>query len=150
MAPRAAGGAWCLVQSQPMRFLVDTDILIEILRGNAQLLRIFTALPVATILYVSSITAAELYHGAARSRNPAGSRAEVAALLSQVQVLPVDDVVAARFGELKAGLQAAGQVIADFDLLIAATALVHDLPLATHNIRDFTRIRGLRLDDWMA
>jgi tRNA(fMet)-specific endonuclease VapC len=69
--------------------------------------------------------------------------------LSRLQILDVDEAIAARYGVLKADLQRQGQVIADFDLLIAATALVHGLKLVTHNRRDFERIPGLVLDDWL-
>ena len=64
--------------------------------------------------------------------------------------IPVDETIAEQFGRLKASLQSAGQIVADFDLLIAATALVHTLQVVTHNTRHFNRIPGLALDDWLA
>lgn len=95
------------------------------------------------------MSVAELYHGAFRATNSAGARQDVAALLSFVDSIPVDDAVARAFASLKAQLQAAGNSIPDFDLLIAATALVHGHILVTHNTRHFARIPGLTLDDWL-
>jgi tRNA(fMet)-specific endonuclease VapC len=129
---------------------LDTDSVIEILRGNPKAAHALATLSPSTNIAASSITAAELYHGAQRSADPVRRVQEVASLLSGITVLPVDEAIAARFGELKASLQAAGTVIADFDLLIAATALVHNLRLVTHNTRHLARIPGLLLDDWLA
>lgn len=129
--------------------LLDTDTPIEVLRGNPRAVETFATQIVATTLGASAITAAELFHGAARSSDPPTRTAEVKTLLSQLEILPIDAAVAERFGVVKTDLQRQGQVIADFDLLIAATALVHAVTLVTHNTRDFIRIPGLVLDDWL-
>lgn len=146
MARLAHGVSW----AEFVNPLLDTDTLIEVLRGNARAQRSLGALPVSAVVYVSSITAAELYHGAARSTQPNAGMQQVRLLLSGLQVIPVDEAVAEQFGTLKAELQATGQVVADFDLLIAATALVHTLQVVTHNTRHFARIPGLAVDDWLA
>jgi tRNA(fMet)-specific endonuclease VapC len=130
--------------------LLDTDTVIEILRGNMRAQRALAALPVDAVVSVSSITAAELYHGAARSAQPNAGMQQVRNLLAGLKVIPVDETIAEQFGALKSSLQAAGQVVADFDLLIAATALVNVLQVVTHNTRHFSRIPGLALDDWLA
>jgi tRNA(fMet)-specific endonuclease VapC len=129
--------------------LLDTDTLIEVLRGNPSAVETFSTRTAATTLGASAITAAELFHGAARSSDPPTRTTEVKTLLSQLETLQVDGAVAERFGAIKTNLQRQGRVIADFDLLIAATALVHAVTLVTHNIRDFARIPGLVLDDWL-
>jgi predicted nucleic acid-binding protein len=64
-------------------------------------------------------------------------------------VLPFDTEVAQRCGALKDELRRAGTPLSEPDLQIASTALVHQLPLATHNQRHFIRIKGLKLVDWM-
>lgn len=133
-----------------MKLLLDTDTAIEVLRGNPKATAAYSALPMEASAAVSSITAAELYYGAARSSNPPLQTGEVSHFLQGLEVIPVDEAVAARFGTLKAGLRATGQVVADFDLLIAATALVHGRDLVTHNTRHFARIIGLTLLDWLA
>lgn len=133
-----------------MRLLLDTDTVIEVLRGNPRASAARAALPAETSIAVSSITAAELYFGAARSADPATATRQVAAFLSGLQVIAVGEMIAARFGALKASLRAAGQIIPDFDLLIAATALVHDRTLVTHNTRHFARVPSLTLVDWLS
>src|SRR5438067_2044179 len=92
---------------------------------------------------VSSITAAELYQGAARSFDLVTGTRDVASFLASVNVFPVELAIAQHYAVLKAQLQAAGQVLANFDLLIAATALVHGHTLVTHNTRHFARIPDL-------
>ncbi len=64
-------------------------------------------------------------------------------------LLPVDADVAERFGEVGAALLDRGQAVATPDLLIAATALVHDLTLVTGNVRHFSMIEGLRKENWL-
>jgi len=71
------------------------------------------------------------------------------AFLSDVEVLELDHAVARRFGEVRAGLLDAGLVLPTTDLLIACTALTHDLTMVTHNIAHFARVPGLRLQDWL-
>lgn len=133
-----------------MNLLLDSDTIIEILRGNPRVRAASQAVPGSDRVGVSSIAAAELHYGAARSRDPVGGAEDVAAFLSGVMVLPINEAIAVRFGTLKAGLQAIGQIIGDFDLLIAATALVHGYTVVTHNTRHFVRIPGLAVVDWLA
>jgi tRNA(fMet)-specific endonuclease VapC len=68
---------------------------------------------------------------------------------SDCEVLAVDSEVAEVAGKISAGVKDAGFSIGTPDSLIAATAITHDLMLVTHNRRDFARINGLRLDDWL-
>jgi tRNA(fMet)-specific endonuclease VapC len=70
-------------------------------------------------------------------------------MLDDVVVLDTTPTVAHRFGEIQAALVDVGHPAPQMDLLIAATALVHDLTLVTHNQQDFANIPGLRLDDWL-
>jgi tRNA(fMet)-specific endonuclease VapC len=62
--------------------------------------------------------------------------------------LPFDDLCAEHYGLIRADLERAGAPIGASDLLIAATARAHDLVLVTHNVREFSRVVGLRLEDW--
>ena len=59
------------------------------------------------------------------------------------------DPVARKFGEVRAGLLDAGQSVPELDLLIASTALVHNLTVVTHNTQDYANIPGLNLEDWL-
>jgi tRNA(fMet)-specific endonuclease VapC len=71
-------------------------------------------------------------------------------LLSKIHIVPVDELVAQRFGTLKAHLRSIGQIVPDFDLLIASTALVYGYSVVTHNTRHFVRIPGLVVVDRLA
>ena len=102
-------------------------------------------------LALSAITASELLHGVHRgdSAQRRGRRqAFVDAILSTLPVLPIDLAVSRRHAQVWADLRARGEIIGAHDLLIAATALVHTLVLATRNQREFGRVEGLRVAMW--
>jgi tRNA(fMet)-specific endonuclease VapC len=131
-----------------MKYLLDTNVCVVYLRGKNPLVRArFTAHP-PTDLGVCSVVVAELCYGAARSSSPASEQAKVDGFLSAYRSLPFDDASARRYGALRAGLAAAGMLIADLDLAIASIALEHGLTVITHNTKDFSRIPGLALEDW--
>jgi tRNA(fMet)-specific endonuclease VapC len=88
----------------------------------------------------------ELRHGAERSSKPAREHLKLDVFLAPFASLPFDDFCARRCAERE--LERTGSVIGPHDLQIAATALHHGLTLVTHNTREFSRIPGLRLDDW--
>ena len=72
------------------------------------------------------------------------------AFVSEITVLPLNDAALTDFGRLKAELRHQGQPLPDFDLLIAATTLAHRRVLVTNNVRHYTRIPGLQLENWIA
>ncbi|MGI8551161.1 MAG: PIN domain-containing protein [Dehalococcoidia bacterium] len=133
-----------------MSLLLDTDTLVEALRGHPRVTRKLGEPSTGEVPATAAVTLAELYYGAARSARPLEGAQGILVLLHGLRMIPVEERVGARFGILKAELRARGQLIPDFDLLIAATALVHDRTLVTHNTRHFSRIPGLSLLDWLA
>ncbi len=94
------------------------------------------------------ITLAELGYGAECSAQPTANRQAIDDFVSGCTVLDVDLNIARAFGEVKAQLRRQSNLIEDFDLLLAATALVHDLTLVTNNTGHFGRVAGLVLDNW--
>lgn len=130
-------------------YLLDTDTVIYALKGQPDVVRNL-ALHADDPLGVSVITLMELYYGAFRSAQVAGNLARVRALEKAVRVWDLQADAAEVFGALKAQLESDGNRLDDFDLGIAACALVHNLTLVTHNSAHFERVRGLRLDDWCA
>jgi tRNA(fMet)-specific endonuclease VapC len=126
--------------------VLDTDICIEILRGNKVVLRKRAAYP--DDVAVSFMTAAELYFGAENSGFPAENHALVQRFLVTMPVLEAGDGVLRRFGGIKAMLKRKRQLIPDADIFIGATALEHAEALATGNAKHFSRIDGLVLEDW--
>lgn len=94
------------------------------------------------------MTEAELWYGAWRSRDPAGSRQSVAAFLAPLTRLPFDSEAAERHAELRFALRA--QPIGERDLVIASVAVAQGLALVTHNTREFSRVPGLTVEEWTA
>lgn len=129
-----------------MPVLLDTDVAIEILRGSR-----YAIDAVANHdgdVYVSSITAAELFYGACHSQRPERNVRVVRDFLGQFPRLTLTDESARLFGEMKATLCARATPIDAFDLLIAALALENRCTLATGNTRHFSKVDGLSLVNW--
>jgi len=130
-------------------FLFDTDAISELLRPKplTKYIEWLQVLP-RDEQFTSSVVIGELYKGAYRS--PARERHLdniQKRILPAVTVLPYDVATANVYGQIRAQLEDVGQMLADADLQIAATALYHDLELVTGNLRHFGRIDRLRIND---
>ncbi len=127
--------------------VLDTDVCIEILRGNAAVMqaRSRTLDQVVT----TWITACELSYGAANSIKPQENAILVNEFLATTPVLECNLAAADIFGRHKASLRQAGQTVADADLMIAALTLSHAGTLITGNIKHYARIPDLRIEDWI-
>jgi len=123
-------------------FLVDTDWVIDHFNGVEAVTRRLQALR-AQGLALSIISVAELWEGVHFSKDPARSEAMLTQFLSGVVILGIDEEICRRFGQLRGSLRSAGKLVGDFDLLVAASALRHELTLLTNNRRHFERIEGL-------
>ena len=129
-------------------WLPDTNFWIEILkRPDCPAAARFRRCQRAD-LRTSVIVWAELLHGARKYKLSDQRRQTIHHLLQPFDCLPVDLAVADRYADIRNDLETKGQVIGPFDLLLAATALVHDFTLVTHNTGEFSRVSGLRLEDW--
>jgi len=126
--------------------ILDSDHWVALLRGQLDLSPF--AEPEEK-LAITSISVAELTHGAHKSARTAENLARLDVLFAMLDILPFDDVAARYFGMQKSQLELAGNKIADLDLQIASTAVVHDLTLVTHNQKHFRHIPGLSLEDWL-
>ena len=127
--------------------VLDTDVCIELLRGNTQVReRRRQALDRVATTWV---TACELAYGAANSERPEANLNLVTEFLSSLRILNFNFAAAELFGRNKARLRRAGNTVADADLMIAAVAQSHGAILVTGNTRHYTRVEGLRLEDWI-
>ena len=130
-----------------MAYLFDTDAISEVLKprpalGYARWLRTIPR----SEQFTSAVVIGELFKGAFRSPNTARHLEGIEkGILPALTVLPYDVPVARLFGHLKADLERAGHGLADADVQIAASAILHDLELVSGNMRHFARIPGLRL-----
>ena len=130
-----------------MRFLLDTDTCVfAIKRWPAVRTRLERLSP--DDLGVSSITLAELLFGAAKSSRLEHTRASVAAFLRPFEILPFDQDAAAAYADTRLQLERAGRPIGERDLLIASIARSRRLTVVTHNVREFSRVAGLTVEDW--
>lgn len=132
-----------------LRYMLDTDLCIRLLRDRPQGLRPrFNA--EADSLCISAITLTELLRGAERSARRAENRREVERLTARLVVLPFDADAAGHAGDIFAALESAGQLIGPYDILIAGHARSRGLMVITGNLREFHRVDGLRCEDWEA
>jgi tRNA(fMet)-specific endonuclease VapC len=129
--------------------ILDSDHCVAILRAKLDLSS--RAAPEEE-LAITTISVAELVHGATRSHRAADNLARLDVLLAAVTILPFDEGAARRFGQLKTQLERVGAVISDLDLQIASISLEKKVPLVSHNQKHFSRlthITGLELEDWL-
>lgn len=101
-------------------------------------------------LKVSTVTAFELEFGARRSSRYPLLRRVIAAFLANVELLPLELAAAEAAGAIRAELASVGTPIGAYDLLIAGQARAAGLTLVTHNVDEFARVQGLRIEDWAA
>jgi tRNA(fMet)-specific endonuclease VapC len=131
-----------------MTYLLDTNIWIEVLKGkNLRLIDRFAQIPTAEIVSCSLVLA-ELMHGAEKYDDAESRKEDVDIALATNVSLPFDDRCAEVYGLIRHDLEKRRCVIGPMDLQIAAVALVHDLTLVTGNVNEFSRVHGLRVEDW--
>jgi tRNA(fMet)-specific endonuclease VapC len=128
--------------------MLDTNLCIRVLRDRPAGLRPrFNA--EAPHLSISTVTLAELFYGAEKSNRPEEGRRQVEGFAARLEVLPFDAPAAAHYGDIRADLERKGQVIGAYDLMIAGHARSQGLTVVTGNLREFTRVDGLRAEDWL-
>ena len=133
-----------------MQFLLDTNICIYIIKRKLQqVLERFQAIDLSAIS-ISSISVAELEYGIYKSQRPEQNRIALAQFLLPLEIVPFDERATEVYGQLRATLERQGTVIGAMDLLIAAQAKTFGLILVTNNVREFSRIQDLVIQNWVA
>ncbi len=128
---------------------LDTSICIYIIkRKPASVLQHFQQYQLGDI-GMSAITLAELQFGVAKSQAPQRNQDALDEFLIPLEILPFSDSAAHSYGQIRAALERQGEVIGANDLLIAAHALSLDALLVTNNTREFERVAGLKLANWV-
>jgi tRNA(fMet)-specific endonuclease VapC len=128
--------------------MLDTNLCIRVLRDRPQGLRVrFNA--EAAALCISTVVLAELLHGAAKSARPLENRQEVERFTSRLEVLAFDAEAAAHAADIRVALERRGQPIGAYDLLIAGHSRSRGLVMVTSNLDEYSRVDGLRCEDWL-
>lgn len=132
-----------------MKFLLDTNICVYLIkRKPPRVLARFSRHHPGEI-GVSSITVGELAYGVERSREVEQNRRALEQFLLPLTVVPFDRPSALAYGTVRAALAARGRSIGPLDSLIGAQALASDMTLVTNNVREFRRIPGLAVENWV-
>ncbi len=132
-----------------VRFLLDTNICLELIRGRAPAVLARLRRRKIGSIGISAITLAELRYGVAKSSDPARNTIALAHFCAPLEICPFDHAVAAAYGEVRAALERAGTPIGPLDTLIAAHAVALGAGVVTNNEREFGRVPGLRVENWM-
>lgn len=128
-------------------FLLDTNALIYAFKGQGRYRERIDATDPA-LLHISSVSLFEIEFGLARSNNPAPMRLFIEDSRQRHVWLQLDHTSAIRAGQLRQALSETGTPIGPYDLLIAGTAIAHNLIVVTRNTREFARVPGLRVENW--
>ena len=127
------------------QYLLDTDVCIEIIKHNERVLDKVEAVGEENC-FVTDITVADLFYGAAKSGRPEHFD-DVDTILQSFDIMPLLPSLRL-YGENKALLENNGRMIGEFDLLIGSCATYHDLIMVTSNLKHFDHIPDIKLEDW--
>ena len=128
-------------------YLLDTDIIIYSLKGN-EIVRRNLRLHLNDPIKISAVTLMELYYGAYKSKRVASNLAKIKTIENALEIISISRELVEIFGILKSNLEKAGKPLDDFDLILASTAMTHNLTIVTHNEKHFRRIDGLKIENW--
>ena len=130
-------------------YLLDTNIFIDMLRRPDSVAFKHLVPLKPDNVGISAITLAELEYGVHKSANPSRNGQLLIEACTPLTILPFDNAAASAYGWVRSHLEAKGTPIGPMDTLIAAHALSIDATLVTNNMREYKRIKGLRLENWL-
>jgi len=132
-----------------IKFLLDTNICIYLIKKKpAQVILKLQSLDILEI-GISSITLSELEYGVSKSTQPKKNKIALAKFLAPIQIISYDDMACVKYGDIRATLEKMGKTIGPLDLLIGAHALSLDCTLVTNNVKEFERIKSLKIENWI-
>jgi len=129
--------------------MLDTNICIYIIKNKPKSVKErFREFEIGE-LCISTITISELMYGAFRSEHTEKNLKAIESFLIPFEIVDYDFIASVEYGKIRAYLEKKGQVIGNMDMQIAGHALALNLVLVTNNIREFERVVGLGLDNWV-
>ena len=131
-----------------LKYMLDTNIVIYTIKNRPQQVR-ESFKKHSGQLSISSVTLGELIYGAEKSSQPERNLSDIDAFTARLDVLSFDEAAATHFGQLRAELAKVGKPIGPYDNMIAGHARSLGLILVTNNTREFDRVPGLRLENWV-
>jgi len=131
-----------------LKYMLDTNIVIYTIKNKPTAVREAFTRHYGQMC-ISSVTLMELIYGAEKSANVERNLRDVEGFAARLEVLPYEDRAAEHSGQLRAELARAGTPIGPYDQMIAGHARAEGLILVTNNIKEFERVEGLRLDNWV-
>ncbi len=131
-----------------LKYMLDTNMMIYTIKNRPEKVREAFTLHEGQMC-ISSVTLGELIYGAEKSSQVERNLSVIEGLAARLDVMPFDEKAAAHFGQLRAELAKAGKSIGPYDLMIAGHARALGLVLITNNLKEFERVPGLRLDNWV-
>lgn len=132
-----------------MEYLLDTNICIYIIKKRpTEVLDKFKTLSLGSV-GISSITLAELQYGIVKSTNPKKNQEALDKFLTPLEILDFDYYATIEYGQVRSALEKKGSPIGPLDTLIASHAKSLGLTLVTNNVKEFSRIAGLKFENWV-
>jgi len=129
--------------------MLDTNICIYIIKNKPRSVKErFREFEIGE-LCISTISVSELMYGAYKSEQTQKNLKAIESFLMPFEIVNYDYIASVEYGKIRANLEKKGQVIGNMDMQIAGHALASDLVLVTNNIREFQRVEGLGLDNWV-
>ena len=132
-----------------LRYMLDTNICIATIRNKPDAMRVAFNRHDQQMC-ISSVTVMELLYGVEVSSQPERNLANVEGFIARLDVLDYDANAAAHTAQIRGELTKAGTQIGPYDQMIAGHARSRGLVVATNNTKEFDRVQGLRIEDWMA
>ena len=132
-----------------MNHLLDTNTCIYFLnRTSERIISQFTRLS-PSVIKLPSVTVAELFYGAEKSNVKKKNLAIVENFISTFEIIPFDEKCCKTYARIRASLEKVGAPIGPMDLLMASISLANNFTLITNNVREFRRVKGLKLENWL-
>ena len=132
-----------------MRYLLDTNTCIAYLNGRSESVKNRLLSSEGEDLFLCSVVKAELTYGAMKSQRVETNMAKLHTFFDYFVSLPFGDREAEKYGEIRSVLEGQGKIIGPNDLMIASIASANDMILVTNNTKEFQRVEGLRIEDWL-
>ena len=132
-----------------MRYMLDTNICIYAIKHKPEQVFMHLQEHDPIDICISSITYAELVHGVEKSKSIEKNRVALALLLANIEIMNFDSLAAEHYGKIRSDLEKAGAPIGPLDMMIAGHAKSLGYTVVTNNTKEFERVKGLKLENWV-